>query len=246
MVRFQNSISEHLHHHTLFSMLFDRIFEAHCAQILSCFGPRAGVWLTIWPIFLGFWLTSLVFSTMFWIWFKLPHSSIVGIFWCVYTHPIDLINIHLLRCVHGNEHTWMNPWCTSQHLCYHCVRWWLPHGVKTTTCIFFKHVQLLQLRQGLARLRAKRGSPGVKESVREWTLTLLRELPPWELESRWTLECSKSNYRGKNLMDWRVLYTIEKLLKRRCLKRARVTHLDIWNTSYGQKKVRESNWQFDS
>jgi len=23
-------------------------------------------------------------------------------------------------------------------------------------------------------------------------------------------------------------------------------HLDIWNTSYGQKKGRESNWQFDS
>jgi hypothetical protein len=23
-------------------------------------------------------------------------------------------------------------------------------------------------------------------------------------------------------------------------------HLDIWNTNYGQKKVQESNWQFDS
>ncbi len=26
----------------------------------------------------------------------------------------------------------------------------------------------------------------------------------------------------------------------------RITHLDIYNTSYGQKKGRESNWQFDS
>jgi len=25
-----------------------------------------------------------------------------------------------------------------------------------------------------------------------------------------------------------------------------MTHLDIWNTSYGQKKGRESNWQIDS
>jgi len=25
-----------------------------------------------------------------------------------------------------------------------------------------------------------------------------------------------------------------------------MTHLDIWNTSYGQKKGRKSNWQFDS
>jgi hypothetical protein len=47
-------------------------------------------------------------------------------------------------------------------------------------------------------------------------------------------------------MDWRVIYIIEKLLKLRCLKWARITHLDIWNTSYGQKKGRESSWQFDS
>jgi hypothetical protein len=33
-----------------------------------------------------------------------------------------------------------------------------------------------------------------------------------------------------------VLYIIEKLLKRRCLKWARIVHLDIWNTSYDQKK----------
>jgi len=35
-------------------------------------------------------------------------------------------------------------------------------------------------------------------------------------------------------------------LERKCPKWARITHLDIWNTSYGQKKGRESNWQFDS
>jgi hypothetical protein len=35
-------------------------------------------------------------------------------------------------------------------------------------------------------------------------------------------------------------------LKRKHLKWAHMTHLDIWNTSYGQKKCWESNWQFDS
>jgi hypothetical protein len=35
-------------------------------------------------------------------------------------------------------------------------------------------------------------------------------------------------------------------LERRCLKWAWIAHLDIWNTSYGQKKGWESNWQFDS
>jgi len=56
-------------------------------------------------------------------------------------------------------------------------------------------------RQGLTRLRTKRRSPGVKESVREWTFTFPKELPPWELESRWTLECLESNCRGQNPMD---------------------------------------------
>jgi hypothetical protein len=43
-----------------------------------------------------------------------------------------------------------------------------------------------------------------------------------------------------------VLYIIRKLLERRCLKWACIVHLDIWNTSYGQKKGWESNCQFDS
>jgi hypothetical protein len=51
---------------------------------------------------------------------------------------------------------------------------------------------------------------------------------------------------GQNSMACDVLYIIGKILKRRCLKWARIAHLDIWNTSYGQKKGRESNCQFDS
>jgi len=47
-------------------------------------------------------------------------------------------------------------------------------------------------------------------------------------------------------MDWKVIYIIGNLLKLRCLKWVRITHLNIWNTSYDQKKGRESNWQFDS
>jgi hypothetical protein len=35
-------------------------------------------------------------------------------------------------------------------------------------------------------------------------------------------------------------------LECRCLEWACMTHLNIWNTSYGQKKGRESNCQFDS
>jgi hypothetical protein len=48
-------------------------------------------------------------------------------------------------------------------------------------------------------------------------------------------------------MAYCALYINGKLLKRRCLKWARIAHLDIWNTSYDQKKGRESNsWEFAS
>jgi hypothetical protein len=107
--------------------------------------------------------------------------------------------------------------------------------------------------QGLARGWDKRKTreahlmlPRVQESVRKWTLTLPRQLPLRELESRRTPEFLKSNCRGQNPLVWRVFYIIGKILKRRYLKWAFITHLNIWNTSYGQKKGRESNWQFDS
>jgi hypothetical protein len=47
-------------------------------------------------------------------------------------------------------------------------------------------------------------------------------------------------------MAHNVLYIIAKLLESRCLKWAHIAHLDIWNTSYDQKKGQESNCQFDS
>jgi hypothetical protein len=64
-------------------------------------------------------------------------------------------------------------------------------------------------------------------SMREWTFTLPRQLPLWEMESRWTSKTSESNFRAQNSMACGVLYIIRKLLERRCLKWARIVHLDI-------------------
>jgi hypothetical protein len=86
----------------------------------------------------------------------------------------------------------------------------------------------------------------VQKSVKERTLTLPSEFPCWELESWWTHECSESDCKGQNPMAQGFFHTIGKILKHRCLKWVRITHLDIWNTSYGQKKGQESNCQFDS
>jgi len=66
------------------------------------------------------------------------------------------------------------------------------------------------------------------------------------MESQWTPKTSESDCRGQTSMYYGVIYIIEKFLKRRCLKWARIAHSDIWNTSYGQKKGQESNCQFDS
>jgi hypothetical protein len=70
------------------------------------------------------------------------------------------------------------------------------------------------------------------------------EMGTWE--STETPETSKCNCRGQNTSHWGVLYIFEKLSKCRCRKWARMSHLDICNISYGKKKGRESNWQFDS
>jgi hypothetical protein len=119
MVQLQDSILECLHHHTLSNILSNGISKAHCARILSCSGPRAGVYLTIWPIFPSFWLTSLVFSTMLRIQLGLRYPSIANILWCVCTHPINLMGIQFLHCAHGNEHTWTHGvivWDVSFHV----------------------------------------------------------------------------------------------------------------------------------
>jgi hypothetical protein len=64
-------------------------------------------------------------------------------------------------------------------------------------------------------------------------------------ESIKTPEISEFNCRGQNNSHCGVLYIIGKLSKRRCQKRACMSHLDICSTSYRKKKSRKSNWQFD-
>ncbi len=66
------------------------------------------------------------------------------------------------------------------------------------------------------------------------------------LESSGTPKNSELDCRGQNTLHWGVLYTNGKALKSKCPKWPRMNLLDICSPSYGQKKGRESNWQFDS
>ncbi len=66
------------------------------------------------------------------------------------------------------------------------------------------------------------------------------------LESFGIPENSKNDCRSQNTSHSGVLYIVGKVLKCKCPKWPRMSHLNIFSPSYGQKKGRESNWQFDS
>jgi hypothetical protein len=139
-------------------------------------------------------------------------------------------------------------WLSKKHKLYTLCTLILPNTFHVATLALGS-----RLKQGITKVCTKCESweshfmlPRVWESVREWTSTFSSELPFWEWESRWTFESSKNNCKGPNLLDWRVIYIIGNFLKRRCLKWAHMTHSNTSNTSYGQKRGRKSNWQFDS
>jgi hypothetical protein len=67
-----------------------------------------------------------------------------------------------------------------------------------------------------------------------------------DLESSRTPECLEFHSKAQNTSHCGVIGVIGKVLKRRYRKWPRIGHLDICSPSYGQKKGRESNWQFDS
>jgi hypothetical protein len=67
-----------------------------------------------------------------------------------------------------------------------------------------------------------------------------------KLESSGTLENLELEFRGQISSHSNVRYVIGNVLKCRCPKWPRLSHLDINSPSYGQKKGRESNWHFDS
>ncbi len=67
-----------------------------------------------------------------------------------------------------------------------------------------------------------------------------------KLESSGIPKNSELDCRGQISSHLSVLGVIGKFLKCRCPKWPRMSHLDICSPSYGQKKGRESNCQFDS
>ncbi len=67
-----------------------------------------------------------------------------------------------------------------------------------------------------------------------------------KMESSGTPKNSEDDLKGQISLPWCVLYINRNFLKSRFPKWPRIGHLDIYSPSYGQKKGRESNCQFDS
>jgi len=73
----------------------------------------------------------------------------------------------------------------------------------------------------------------------KWVLTLGVRVPM-------DFQIFRRQLQRSNSLDWTVPYIVRKLLGLICLKWYGMTQLSTYNISYGQKKGRESNWQFDS
>jgi hypothetical protein len=78
---------------------------------------------------------------------------------------------------------------------------------------------------------------GMNPQTPKWTLTLGVGI---------LMDFLKSDLKNQNSLIWGLPYTIENLLRHRCLKRGCIIHLSIYSTSYGRKKGQDSKCQFDS
>jgi hypothetical protein len=83
------------------------------------------------------------------------------------------------------------------------------------------------------------------EGAKDETQWLPSALPLWELYSYESCECSEPWLERKASTKLGPHDTINKALKCKCLKWARIVHLNLIFMNYDQKKGWESNWEFD-
>jgi hypothetical protein len=158
-------------------------------------------------------------------------NSILVIVFCDFQREISHTYSSLLG--NGLDHIKYNM-CCQITLCY----WWQLRSLRLIMCwpewINSSHTNTWNLKFSVATpLWAKcEGEAHTPKSG--------------NLESSETPENSELKLKGQNTLHLDVLSVIEKVLKCRCLNWPRIGHLNICSPSYGQKKGRESNWQFDS
>ncbi len=101
----QESILKRLHNHSFINILFYLSFDLHQTCMKSCVRLNVNTWLFAHLIILFFRLLPNVFSTALHTKLDLFHPLIFGVSHCIYSQPLDLMEIHLLCCTHGEERT---------------------------------------------------------------------------------------------------------------------------------------------
>jgi hypothetical protein len=139
------------------------------------------------------------------------------------------------QCGHG--------WCTDGCTFFVFPYPWVNQGGEFKLNFFFLSSTQVAIFFELFFLHPPNLSQPYFGQVWGWSPTLGKSE---ELESSRTPECLKLDSKGQNTSHWGVLGVIEKVLKHRYRKWPRIGHFDICRPSYGQKKGRESNCQFDS
>jgi hypothetical protein len=101
----QESILKRLHNHSFINILFYLFFDLHQTCMKSCLRLNVNTWLFAHLIILFFRLLPNVFSTALHTKLDLFHPLIFGMSHCIYSQPLDLMEIHLLCYTHGEERT---------------------------------------------------------------------------------------------------------------------------------------------
>jgi hypothetical protein len=84
----------------------------------------------------------------------------------------------------------------------------------------------MQLKSHIHTPKSAKECEGMSPHIPKWIRTLGVGV---SMDFRIFKEC----FEGQNSLDWQLLYTIENLLKLKCLKWGCIIHLNTYNTSYG-------------
>ncbi|CAM6114091.1 unnamed protein product [Calypogeia fissa] len=103
--RVQQVISDHMHQHSLASMLSEAPSDAVQACLLSYAGTGSSAWLSANPEWAPFRMSSFIFTTSLRVRLGHPHPGLLGQPSYVCGHTLDPMGTHILRCSHGSEWT---------------------------------------------------------------------------------------------------------------------------------------------
>jgi hypothetical protein len=91
-----------LHDQFLYNIIFDMVFDLHCACLRSCMGLGTSAWIFAYPFIQPFCLPFDVFSFALCIRLGLPHPLAFNVTLHMW-RPLNVLRTHFSGCSHGGE-----------------------------------------------------------------------------------------------------------------------------------------------